>query len=298
MTLRLIIRLSCAIVSMAFLYSVPALASDKGKPRKAGAQGDVCGYVLDERSHQPIDGVSLEVKLPEDLEPVKGSTTDQVKGGFFTLRAPLGTTTSRFASERLIFLSPLSILMGGAQKVEKFVNVSQLIITARKDGYKTFYGPVPVLRADSEKFRIWLRPILMTLVSESYPSYVDPGAVPGRIDDLAAQATSFDLGETLNFKVSFSGAPLQPGGHVKLVYGLSPYSKFAMKHTLLSLKRSCQAGLQVPSVSSATRPHSSSCFKRSCFRRTLIRPPTWLTLFCTVLRRWDPRGIVTGFLFR
>jgi len=211
----------CAACLAAALYLClmmgrPASAGDRPKMHKAGGVGEAHGFVLDADTQAYLSGASIALSLPPDTEPVKGSTGLSNESGYYVIKAPLGASSSHFAADRLGDLSIASILSGGGKKVEHIVDVSEMILTISKPGYKTFYGTVPVEYADADRFRVRLCPVLLMPDSKSYVSYAAPHMTLGRVENIHLPTPILSPNEVVKYTITFSHLPVRPHTQISI----------------------------------------------------------------------------------
>ncbi len=148
---------------------------------KHGTLGDAIVCVVAADSKELVTDAKIDLMLPENMDTIKGSSIAKAnwkrkkgKPDFYKIKVPLGTTSVKFDASGLIFLSPIEILTGAANKKEKTINISQVLITVSKAGYKTFYGPVPVESVQEKSYSVNLASVVLVPESSPYVSYARP----------------------------------------------------------------------------------------------------------------------------
>lgn len=223
-----------AIVAYLCLICVQSTALAQDKLKTLGGIGDAMGYVVDAQTNQYIAGAHIQLLLPADVKPIKGSEADTIPQGEYTLKASLGTVSTRIAAERFIFLSPANLITGlfngGFHKTERHINVSQLLLRVTKDGYKPFVGPVQVEQANLEKNHVWLFPIKLAPVGEMYLSYAPNTGDLGTIDEVKLSTLAPGSGETLSWSAHASLLPLQANEKPTMECELLPIRSHTSSH--------------------------------------------------------------------
>ncbi|MGI4789345.1 MAG: tetratricopeptide repeat protein [Janthinobacterium lividum] len=205
-----------AIILICLVSAHSAIAGDQQKRHKASGIGEAYGFILDADTHAYLSGANVVLSLPADTEPIKGSTSVSTTNGYYEIKAPLGESSSHFATDRIAELSIASLLGGGGKKVEHFVNVSEMVVSVSKPGYKTFYGTVPVEEADAERFQVELSPVLLMPETKPYVSYVVPHMLLGKIDSIHLSSTVLNADEVVKYTIAYSHLPVRPHTHVSV----------------------------------------------------------------------------------
>ena len=199
------------------VMSTASLAGDKPHLRKSSGIGSAHGFVLDAATHQYLNGVSVALSVPADMEPIKNSHSLTNENGYYEIKASLGQSHTHYALDRILDgLSPADILSGGAKQVDRFLNVSRLNLIVSKAGFKTFYETVPIENADADHFRVCLSPVFLMPDAQDYVSYVNPHRLLGKIDDVEISSQFVAPDDLLHFTVTVSGVPLRPDGRINL----------------------------------------------------------------------------------
>jgi tetratricopeptide (TPR) repeat protein len=234
--------LSLVLLSLCFSSSVTmGRADDQPKLHKASGVGGVYGFIMDADTHQYLSGANVALVLPSDMEPIKNSSDASDENGYYEIKAPLGSSSSHLALDRLLELSGASILSGGGKKVEHVINVSQMILTVSKPGYKTFYGTVPVQYADADKFQVRLGTVALMPETEPYASYVNHHLTLGKVESLTLSSFVLDPDATVKYTINFSNMPVFPKGQIGL-YCLSEtdgfrHIKFSPAQSVMTFSR-------------------------------------------------------------
>jgi len=231
------VRAAVLVVIVTLVYGLTVsdncLAAERKRLTRLGGIGDACGFVVDAETGSYLDGVRVELLLPSDVEPIKGASGTTSKEGFYQIKAPIGSVRTGFAVERLLNLSILSTMLGGAKKVEKFVNVVQLNLRVTKDGYQPFTGPVLVFSANGEKFTAWLCPVRLAPSEAGYQSFSDTECRIGEISELELTTYTPSPGDRVGVTVTCKNLPLKPRENVsilcKLDYAENAYYRIKPK---------------------------------------------------------------------
>jgi tetratricopeptide (TPR) repeat protein len=215
--MRLCLLLACSIC----LAILPAGAIGQEKIGQTklvgpGDVGDAVGFVVDAETGQYLKGAEVELAPPPNMRPIRGDRGKTGEGGSYAIKASLGTISHRLAADRLLVLSPLSILMGGANKTERFINVSQLNLHITCEGYKPFAGALRVTGANLLQNRVWLEPVWLAPAGQSYQSYTDPRGALGKIDAIELSKVSLTPGEKLQWRARASRLAILPGQHISM----------------------------------------------------------------------------------
>ena len=127
--------------------------------------GKVSGWVLDCMTRKPISGARVAVEIGGAF-PESGKSTDATdEYGKYTVRAPLGSISSKFDWGRLLTMHPLSLVLDprAVTKQTKMLDVTQVNVRVEAEGHRPFVGRVRATLADARSFSVtlddvWLAP--------------------------------------------------------------------------------------------------------------------------------------------
>ena len=205
-----VIAVTATLVVACLLLLTGIVIADQPKLTKLGGIGDACGFVVDAETGEYIDGAQVELLLPSDVEPIKGTTATTAREGFYQIKAPIGSVKTSFAVERLLDLSIMSAVFGVAKKVEKFINVTQLYLRVQREGFKPFEGPVLVFTAEGDNFTAWLCPVELAPNTVKYQSFSDLSNGLGEIESIELSNVTPAPGEKVGIKMTCKEIPKTP----------------------------------------------------------------------------------------
>ncbi len=204
-------RCYTTLVTFLTIGAIPiaVLAQSIEKPRDLSGIGSARGWVLDGSSGLYLEGVKVELVLPPYYKQPKGSDATTGAEGFYSLKAPIGSHSSKIAIPA-DGISIASILGGGARKVTNHVNASQFLMRASKQGYKTYVGPVRVAHGDANDYVATMEPIQLARDQAPFGSFTSKIAETMTLKSISFANVVALHGKTLDAEIVLQNAPLTP----------------------------------------------------------------------------------------
>ncbi len=170
-----------------FMFSAPVFAGEN--------IGKVVGMVFDAQTKEVIEGAKIIVEDKGEFKEEKKSIVT-TKNGDFLAQADLGASSSEFSMGALMMSSGISLLLnpGSVMKKTRSMDVDHINMKIEKDGYKTFWGSVPIFKVNAKQNQVILFPVFLAKNESPAASFVQ---------------TKFMEGKTLSVSVSPETVSLQ-----------------------------------------------------------------------------------------
>jgi len=172
-----------------FVFTVsPAFSKEaKDKTVEPTHAGGVNGRIYDAEAGQPISGAQVVVEQ-NGVFASEGKTVGSTdSSGLYKCGAELGRVSSNIDVGRLLNVSLIGLLSGGANNVTKRIDITYLNMRVSASGYKTFEGMIPCRSVDTNGFRVYMEPVLLVREGGSQVSTVAPGWGIVQIKDVTVE---------------------------------------------------------------------------------------------------------------
>ena len=154
------------------LIRASALARENASPFPQRKDlGDVFGMVMDAKTGQPVEGVTVRLEEGGVLQNSGPTVAKTGANGRFQTKAHIGNCESH-TKFRLA-----GVISGPLTKTQssKTIDLTRVVVSVEKAGYRSFYGVVEVGYASPRDFAIYLRPIALSSEESGAASYARNG---------------------------------------------------------------------------------------------------------------------------
>ena len=193
-------------------------AAQAAKPAvDKGSWGRVIGYVLDITNRQPVRDAVIAVEVDGKF-PDQGKATGKTDAtGRYSVEAKLGTIKSKVDVGRLLTSSLIVAVLSprSVTKETKQVDVSQLRLRIRKEGFKPFLGRVTCAAIATNRYTVYEDDVLMAPAGSEYASCAPDNCRRERVEEFKVEPSVVQPGRRVTITAKLQ-LPREPEVSYKL----------------------------------------------------------------------------------
>lgn len=171
------------------------------KPIDLPGIGSARGWVCDATTGSILPGAHVELIVSKYYNPRKDTQGNTDKAGFYSIKAPIGSTVTDFRLDT----SLVSLILGGGRKVTHHIFASQFLMRVSCSGYKDFEGPVTVANGEASDYVATMNTVMLAPQSASFGSSTRSILEDLRLTQVSQEAPVVAPGQHAVFNVKAAG---------------------------------------------------------------------------------------------